>query len=140
MGGSSRYICRRYGCNGVGLSLSPFQIAKAKEFTLAAKSTGKLTETQTVDYMVADAMHMPFEEGAFDLTWSMESGEHMPDKRAFMGELVRVTAPGGRIIVVTWCHRELEEGETELGPKEQKLLKKINEAYYLPDWVCVILT
>jgi tocopherol O-methyltransferase len=35
----------------------------------------------------------------------MESGEHMPDKAKFVGELCRVTAPGGRIIVVTWCHR-----------------------------------
>ena len=43
--------------------------------------------------------------GEFDLTWSMESGEHMPDKAKFVGELCRVTAPGGRIIVVTWCHR-----------------------------------
>lgn len=41
--------------------------------------------------------------GEFDLAWSMESGEHMPDKQKFVNELVRVTAPGGRIIIVTWC-------------------------------------
>ena len=64
----------------------------------------------------------------------MESGEHMPDKDAFMSELVRVTAPGGRIIVVTWCHRELSPGET-LTSKEKRLLQKINDAYFLPDWV-----
>lgn len=64
----------------------------------------------------------------------MESGEHMPDKAKFMSELVRVTAPGGRIIVVTWCHRELQPNE-QLTKKELKLLKKINDAYYLPDWV-----
>lgn len=42
----------------------------------------------------------------------------------FVGELVRICAPGGRILVVTWCHRDLEEGETELKPKEQKLLDR----------------
>ena len=42
------------------------------------------------------------EAGEFDLAWSMESGEHMPDKRRFVNELVRVTAPGGRVIIVTW--------------------------------------
>ena len=61
------------------------------------------------------------------VAWSMESGEHMPDKDKFVNELFRVTAPGGRIIVVTWCHRELAEGETGLSDKEKKLLGKIND-------------
>lgn len=43
----------------------------------------------------------------------MESGEHMPDKPTFVNELIRVAAPGGRIIIVTWCHRDLEAGESE---------------------------
>jgi len=30
---------------------------------------------------VADALEQPFPDGQFDLVWSMESGEHMPDKR-----------------------------------------------------------
>jgi tocopherol O-methyltransferase len=129
VGGSSRYISRKYGCDGVGVSLSPFQIAKAMEFT---KKSGQLDKLR---YEVADAMNMPFTSDTFDLTWSMESGEHMPDKKAFMNELFRVTAPGGRIIIVTWCHRELNEGETQLTDKEIRLLGKINDAYYLPDWV-----
>ncbi len=29
---------------------------------------------------VADALAQPFAPGSFDLVWSMESGEHMPDK------------------------------------------------------------
>ena len=48
------------------------------------------------------------EAGEFDLAWSMESGEHMPDKQKFVNELVRVTAPGGRIIIVTWCGLSFE--------------------------------
>lgn len=55
---------------------------------------------------VADALQQPFQDGEFDLVWSLESGEHMPDKRRFVGELARVCAPGGRIIIVTWCHRQ----------------------------------
>ena len=58
-----------------------------------------------VSFQVADALHQPFEGEQFDLVWSMESGEHMPDKAQFVGELARVCKPGGRIIVVTWCHR-----------------------------------
>lgn len=128
VGGSSRYISRKYNCEGVGISLSPFQIGKAIEFTKRSK------QEKLLKYQVADAMNMPFRSNEFDLTWSMESGEHMPDKAAFVKELTRVTAPDGRIIIITWCHRELEEGETELTLKEKKLLKKINDAYFLPEW------
>jgi len=129
VGGSSRHIAKKYGCTGKGISLSPYQIERANEFTRAAKLDSKL------EYRVADAMAMPFANDSFDLTWSMESGEHMPDKRKFVGELARVTAPGGRIIIVTWCHRELKQGESSLEPRELRLLDKINDAYYLPDWV-----
>jgi tocopherol O-methyltransferase len=76
---------------GDGISLSPYQIARAKEFTQQANLTSKLT------YQVADALKMPFPDNTYDMTWSMESGEHMPDKMKFMNELVRVTAPGGRV-------------------------------------------
>lgn len=76
---------------------------------------------------------MPFQNNAFDLAWSLESGEHMPDKKVFVDELFRVTKPGGRVIIVTWCHRDLKEG-TKLKTKELRLLQKINRAYYLPEW------
>ena len=39
---------------------------------------------------MADALDMPFEDSAFDLVWSLESGEHMPDKKKFINELMRV--------------------------------------------------
>lgn len=128
VGGSSRHISRRFGCSGKGISLSPYQIYRANGFTKDQQLQDKL------EYTVADAMKMPFQDNSFDLTWSMESGEHMPNKNFFVNELVRVTAPGGRIIIVTWCHRELNEGESSLTKKELKLLAKINDAYYLPDW------
>jgi tocopherol O-methyltransferase len=128
VGGSSRHISRKYNCTATGLSLSPYQIQRAKQFTKEQNLT------HMCEYGVNDAMKMPFKDNSFDLTWSMESGEHMPDKNKFVDELVRVTTPGGRIIIVTWCHRELKQGETALRPREQALLHKINDAYFLPEW------
>ena len=58
-----------------------------------------------MSFQVADALQQPFGDGEFDLVWSMESGEHMPEKPRFVNELVRVCTPGGRVIVVTWCRR-----------------------------------
>lgn len=58
----------------------------------------------------------------------------MPDKAKFVKELVRVGAPGGRIIIVTWCHRNLSTGEKALQPWEQNILDKICKTFYLPAW------
>ena len=52
----------------------------------------------------------------------------------FANELARVAAPGGTIIIVTWCHRDLGPGEESLQPWEQSLLNKICDAFYLPAW------
>lgn len=37
-------------------------------------------EVLQASFQVADALDQPFPDGQFDLVWSMESGEHMPDK------------------------------------------------------------
>jgi tocopherol O-methyltransferase len=57
----------------------------------------------------------------------------MPNKKAFMHELFRVTNDGGRIIIVTWCHRELLPTEQTLLPSELQLLHRIStcKATYL---------
>lgn len=132
IGGSSRYIARKFGCKATGITLSPQQASRANEIT--ARAPDGLAER--VSFQVGDALAQPFSDGSFDLVWSMESGEHMPDKKQFVGELARVCAPGGRIIVVTWCHRVLSPGET-LRPEEASLLDRICEAYYLPAWCSV---
>eukprot|EP00884_Botryococcus_braunii_P011260 jgi/Botrbrau1/20134/Bobra.0173s0036.1 len=131
IGGSSRYLAAKWGCEAVGITLSPVQAARANE--LAAKQG----LADRAKYQVGDALAQPFPDNSFDLVWSMESGEHMPEKPKFVSELVRVCAPGGHILMVTWCHRNLEPGETELKPEEKALLKRICNAYYLPDWCSV---
>lgn len=55
-------------------------------------------------------------------------------KWQFVSELARVAAPGGRIIIVTWCHRDLSPSEGSLQPWEEELLNKICKAYYLQTW------
>lgn len=131
IGGSSRHVARNFpSAKATGITLSPKQAARANEL---ARAQG-LGERAT--FKVADALKQPFADGAFDLVWSLESGEHMPDKRAFVEELARVAAPNGdgTVVVATWVHRDLAEGEEDLTKKELKLLGKINRAYYLPPW------
>uniref|UniRef100_A0A0G4FHC5 Methyltransferase type 11 domain-containing protein n=1 Tax=Chromera velia CCMP2878 TaxID=1169474 RepID=A0A0G4FHC5_9ALVE len=134
VGGSSRHIARRYGGSKVkGITLSPYQCMRARVRTEEAGLSDR------VEFRVADAMQMPFQSDSFDLVWSLESGEHMPEKANFVRELTRVCRPGGKVVVVTWCHRVLNEaaGEKELRADEKKLLGAICDAYYLPQWCSI---
>ncbi|CAI9760698.1 unnamed protein product [Fraxinus pennsylvanica] len=128
IGGSSRYLARKYEARSQGITLSPVQAQRAKALAAAQGLDDK------VSFQVADALNQPFQDGQFDLVWSMESGEHMPDKSKFVSELARVAAPGGTIIIVTWCHRNLLPSEESLRPEEKELLNKICDAFYLPAW------
>ncbi|KDO48014.1 hypothetical protein CISIN_1g016921mg [Citrus sinensis] len=128
IGGSSRYLAKKFGAKCQGITLSPVQAQRANALAAARGLADK------VSFQVGDALQQPFPDGQFDLVWSMESGEHMPDKSKFVSELARVTAPAGTIIIVTWCHRDLAPSEESLQPWEQELLKKICDAYYLPAW------
>uniref|UniRef100_A0A1J3F842 Tocopherol O-methyltransferase, chloroplastic n=1 Tax=Noccaea caerulescens TaxID=107243 RepID=A0A1J3F842_NOCCA len=131
IGGSSRYLASRFGAECIGITLSPFQAKRANDLAAAQSLSNK------VSFQVADALDQPFEDGKFDLVWSMESGEHMPDKAKFVKELARVAAPGARIIIVTWCHRNLSQGEEALQPWEQNLLDRICKSFYLPAWCSI---
>ncbi|KAG6437352.1 hypothetical protein SASPL_102266 [Salvia splendens] len=128
IGGSSRYLARKFGAKCKGITLSPVQAQRAQQLADAQGLNAQ------VSFQVADALNQPFPDGQFDLVWSMESGEHMPDKKKFVNELVRVAAPGGTIIIVTWCHRNLSPSEESLRPEEKNLLDRICRAFYLPEW------
>lgn len=84
----------------------------------------------STQFQVADALNMPFPDQSFDLVWSLESGEHMPDKLKFLQECYRVLQPGGMLLLVTWCHRPTDE--QPLSADERKHLEDIYRVYCLP--------
>lgn len=124
IGGSSLYLAEKFNARATGITLSPVQAARA---TQRAREAGLDTRTQ---FQVADAQATPFADNSFDLVWSLESGEHMPDKTKFMQECYRVLKPGGTLIMVTWCHRPIDN--SPLTADEQKHLQDIYRVYCLP--------
>jgi tocopherol O-methyltransferase len=130
IGGSALYLADRYefrthGDRQVtGITLSPVQAQRA---TARAVELGLQARSQ---FLVADAMAMPFPDHSFDLVWSLESGEHMPDKAKFLQECDRVLKPGGRFIFATWCHRDTSE--RPLSKDELQHLQRIYDVYCLP--------
>jgi tocopherol O-methyltransferase len=126
IGGSTLYLAQKFGSNATGITLSPVQASRAKERAMEAG-----LEDQ-VRFQVANALEMPFADNSFDLVWSLESGEHMPDKQKFIQECYRVLKPGGKMILATWCHRETSSWAGELTPNEIAHLKEIYRVYCLP--------
>lgn len=124
IGGSSLYLACKLNGHATGITLSPVQAARAKQ---RAQDAGLSAKT---DFQVADAQAMPFPDNSFDLVWSLESGEHMPNKHQFLQECYRVLKPGGKLILVTWCHRPLDN--SPLTAKELNLLAEIYRVYCLP--------
>jgi tocopherol O-methyltransferase len=127
IGGSSLYLADKFNANATGVTLSQFQAARATE---RAQALGLSSRSE---FLVADAQAMPFADNSFDLVWALESGEHMPDKNKFMQECYRVLQPGGKLIMVTWCHRPTDEASGgSLTADEQKHLEEIYRVYCLP--------
>ncbi|MEB3179394.1 MAG: methyltransferase domain-containing protein, partial [Nostocaceae cyanobacterium] len=124
IGGSTLYLADKYSARATGITLSPVQATRA---TARAEAAGLSNRTQ---FLVANAQNMPFADNTFDLVWSLESGEHMPDKTQFMQECYRVLKPGGTLIMVTWCHRPTDEAP--LTADEVKHLQDIYQVYCLP--------
>ena len=126
IGGSTLYLAHKFGSKATGITLSPVQASRATE---RAAENGL---EQQVDFTVANALAMPFADNSFDLVWSLESGEHMPDKKQFLAECYRVLKPGGKMIFATWCHRETNSVAGDLTPSELGHLQEIYRVYCLP--------
>lgn len=126
IGGSSLYLTQKYNAATTGITLSPVQASRATE---RSKEAGAIEKTR---FLVADALNMPFADNSFDLVWSLESGEHLPDKVKFLQECYRVLKPGGTFIMATWCHRPTTPPEGKLTTEEQKHLEEIYRVYCLP--------
>lgn len=130
IGGTSRYLAKKLKAEGTqvtGITLSPKQVERATEL---AKERG----LDNVKFQVMDALKMDFADNSFDLVWGCESGEHMPDKAAYVKEMTRVLKPGGTLVIATWCQRELNAGE-EFTTDEKNKLQFLYEEWAHPYFI-----
>ena len=105
----------------MGITLSTYQARRGRE----------LSKGYPLHFNVMDAQKMLFPTGRFDMVWSLEAAEHVPDKAKMFREMRRVVKPGGRVIVAAWCKREGDD----LTDEEVRRLEKIGSTYCLPaEW------
>lgn len=126
IGGSALYLNRYFGAMVKGVTLSPKQAMRATARAVAAGVADQ------VHFQTADVLHTPFASQTFDFIWSMESGEHYPDKHQFFQESYRLLQPGGRLVMATWCHRPVTSLAGPLTTSEQQHLASIYQVYHLP--------
>jgi SAM-dependent methyltransferase len=80
-------LASRFGVEVVGVDASRTMVEEARR--------RGLREAQ-----VARAESLPFEASTFDGCWADRTFQHLADPEAALGEMVRVTRSGGRIVVV----------------------------------------
>lgn len=85
------YLAKRYGCRVVGVDLHEKMIDRAKE---RARKEGV---TDRVEFRVADAQSLPFEDALFDVVIGESVVAFVADKESALSEWVRVTRPGGYV-------------------------------------------
>jgi len=100
MGGPARYLAQRIGCRVTGLDLTRSRYDSAIRLTRLAKLA------HLVDFRLGDALHMPFEDGSFDVVIGQEAWCHVPDKARLIAECARVVKPGGAIAFTDILRRE----------------------------------
>jgi len=85
------FIAKRYGCRVVGVDISEGMIEKSKE---RAQREGI---ADRVEFRVADAQDLPFEDDLFDAVITESVTSFPEDKQRAVNEYVRVTKPGGYV-------------------------------------------
>jgi SAM-dependent methyltransferase len=91
LGGPSRQLANKYGATVVGVDLT-------KEFVdTATYLAGLLGMEGQVSYQRGDATSLPFPDGTFDLAWTQNVSQNIPEKSKLFAELFRVVKRGGLV-------------------------------------------
>lgn len=92
---------------GTGTSSLPFRDAGATvvpcDFSLGMLREGKRRHPE-LPFTAGDAMHLPFADGVFDAVTISFGLRNIQDPKAGLAEMLRVTRPGGRLVVCEFSH------------------------------------
>src|SRR6185312_12473719 len=82
--------------HATGIDMTPAMLERAR---LLAAEKG----LANVSWREGDVTHLPYGDGTFTIVVTRFAVHHFPDPHAVFREMVRVCAPGGRIVVVDTC-------------------------------------
>jgi SAM-dependent methyltransferase len=105
--------------SAVGIDISPGMLEKARE--------------RGLDVREADVIRLPFEDEAFDVVYSFKVLAHVERSQDALREMIRVTKPGGTLVLEYYNRRSLRYWMKRLfGPG--KISKHTNEGAVFTRW------
>jgi len=87
IGGTARYVASHTGCKVTGVDLTPEYISVANKLTKQTGLDGK------VNFEVASALAMPFEDRSFDAAITIHVAMNISERAALYREIARVMKP-----------------------------------------------
>ena len=91
IGGSARVLASAADCRVTVLDLTEEYVRTGRELTR------RVGLSERVAFVHGDALHAPFDSGAFDVVWTQHATMNVADKPAFYREVRRLLRPGGRL-------------------------------------------
>ena len=86
------------GLSVTGVDFSAFALERARENAVGLP----------IDLQQGDLTNLPFQDGSFDAVFCIGVLMHIPDLKAVVSELVRITKPGGCIVLAETNESSLE--------------------------------
>jgi arsenite methyltransferase len=92
------HIAKKYGCRVVGVDLNEGMVERSKERAIREQVADR------VEFKVADAQDLPFENALFDAVFTESVTSFPEDKQKAVNEYARVTKSGGYVALneSTW--------------------------------------
>jgi SAM-dependent methyltransferase len=94
--GNVALACAARGASVRACDLAPAMVAR-----------GRSRCGEGIEWTVADALDLPYGDGSFDAVVSTFGATLAPQPARMASELIRVTRPGGTVIIATWIPRGL---------------------------------
>jgi ubiquinone/menaquinone biosynthesis C-methylase UbiE len=99
-GATAVFLAQKYGCNVVGIDSSESMIASAAKRVIADRLASK------VEFLVADAVNLPFPDSMFDTIICEAVFSIIIDKERAANEFRRVLRSGGKLLMLDFVLRK----------------------------------
>ena len=114
VGGPAREISTFSGAHVTGVNNNAYQVKRAGEITAGKAWRNAAGDTvPRCNFVKADFMNLPMEEGSFDAAYAIEATCHAPDLTAVYKEIYRVLKPGGVFAAYEWLMTDKYDPENE---------------------------